>query len=61
MPCWGGLQDAVETLYKLGFKAPLDYQCDDFGTISPFKEIADAQNKATGADKTIFDGVAFNY
>lgn len=58
------LADQIETLYALGFKAPFDYQCDDLGKITPYKEIAktlfDAAEKVSSS-QTDFDEVNFYY
>lgn len=59
-----GFIDFIETLYKLGFKANFDYQCEDLATISPFKEIAKYQyDTAEDLDdtQTMFDEVTFCY
>lgn len=59
-----GFADMIESLYKLGFKAEFDYQCDDIATIEPFKGIAKYQyDTAEKADdtQTMFDEVTFCY
>lgn len=37
-----GIADLIDALQVLGFEPPLNYKCDDLGTISPWKEIAKA-------------------
>ena len=59
-----GFADMLESVQVLGFKLPLDYKCDDLGTIAPWKGIAKRQFDAAeklDAAQTDFDGVNFSY
>ena len=40
------LQHLVNAFIQLGFKLPIDYECDDLVTIEPFKSMHARQKKA---------------
>jgi hypothetical protein len=55
------LLGAIELIENLGFQFPLNWRCEDLGTVSPFKEVAEAQDDEADDPADDFDGTTFYF